>query len=335
MVDIGKNMEDFRKTSSFKKTKREIKQKFITSGLLKKHLDLVSDCLATSDTFGVTTHGSLSIEGHLNRLSHGGYNLHPQISVIKKTPSFALIDGDNSIGIVSAEYCTRYAIKKAKKNGVFTVFSRNNNTFGPAFYYSLLASEQGCVAIVLANSPAQMTIPFGGTEKMLGTNPFSIAFPVPDSEPIIVDMATSVVAKSKIKEYQNSGKSIPLGWALDSQGNPTTDPNEAIKGSVLPMSGIKGYGISLMIDMIAGFLSGSSYLNHVGRFYSNSNESMNVGFNITVIDPEIIYGPEYGENIKRYVDEIRNSPTNGQKIILPGDDRIDYKNNCITNSSKK
>ena len=170
--------------------------------------------------------------------------------------------------------------------------------------------------------------PVGGKEKMLGTNPFSVVIPIPDRDPIIVDMATSVVAKSKFKEYKAANMPLPDGWALDKNGKPTNDPDEGIQGLVQPMAGFKGYSISMLIDIMSGVLSGAAYLNKVGRFYDDDNNSMNVGFYITAFSLEIICGAEYGVRIKEFAEILKNSaPADGQKICLPGDDRINIKKN--------
>ena len=282
--------------------------------------------MVVADVYGVKTHGSEMLESHVKKILANGYNLTPNITVVKETPSFAVIDGDNAIGPVSATFCMNYAIKKSKEVGMFTVFARNNNTLGPAFYYPMLAAEQGLIGVIATNSPAQMA-PFGGKEKMLGTNPFSAVIPVTNNDPIIIDFATSVVAKSKFKEYANSGKELPNGWALDKEGRPTNDPKKGIEGLVLPMAGFKGYGLSMLIDILSGLLSGSAFLNHVGRFYSDKNDKMNVGYFITVIDPKQVLDEEYEKIINEYVKELRESQTvEGQTIVLPGDDRLACKN---------
>ena len=215
---------------------------------------------------------------------------------------------------------------------MFTVFSKNNNTFGPAFYYPLLAADKGYIGLIASNSPAQMAV-YGGKEKMLGTNPFSVVIPVPGDDPIIIDMATSVVAKSKFKEYKEKGMQLPEGWALDEDGKPTSDPEAGICGFVQPMSGFKGIGIAMIIDILSS-LSGSAFLNQVGRFYSESKEGMNVGYYISVIDPAQIYGENYSIHIREYVKQLRNSAMiNGEKIVLPGDNRIAHKNEIMGENS--
>ena len=306
---------------NFENEKNKVIKDLTDNGLDRSQAEIVADCLVTADSYGVTSHGCAILPAHIDRINRGGYNLNPSFKIICETPSFAVIDGDNAIGPVSANYCMNYATERAKINGVFTVFSRNNNTFGPAFYYSLKAAEEGCIAFICSNSPAQMA-PVGGKEKMLGTNPLSMVVPVPDSDPIIVDMATSVVAKSKFKEYKAENKPLPAGWALDKNGNPTNDPDEAIQGLVQPMAGFKGYSLSMLIDIISGVMSGAAYLNKVGRFYSEDNNCMNVGFYITAFSPEIICGEEYGVHINEFVNLLKNSAViEGQAIRMPGDDR--------------
>lgn len=300
---------------------------FVNEGMPTEDAETVIDCFMTADEYGVSSHGMAIFNSHLERIRRGGYNLTPNFKIVRDSPAFAVIDGDNAMGPVAANYCMEYAVRRSKDVGIFTVFSRNNNTFGPAFYYPLKAAEQGLIGFICSNSPAQMA-PVGGVEKMLGTNPFSVVIPVPGNDPIIIDMATSVVAKSKFKEYKELGRPLPIGWALDKNGNPTTDPDEAMQGLVLPMGGFKGYAISMLIDILAGALSGAAFLNHVGRFYSEDNNSMNIGYYMVAIDPYIVFGDDYSVVIARYIDEIRNSRTiEGMEIVLPGDDRLKYKNN--------
>ena len=318
-------MKKYNESATYQKKHGQVKNSLMAVGVSEEQAEIMADCMACADVFGVTSHGCVMLEAHINRIQNGGYNLNPQIKVERNTGAFAVIDGDNALGPVSASYCINYGIEMCKESGVFTVFAKNNNTFGPAFYYSLKAAEQGYIAFICSNSPAQMA-PMGGKDKLLGTNPFAIVIPVPNENPIIIDMATSVVAKSKFKEYMIEGKELPQGWALDENGNPTTDPSEAIKGLILPMSGFKGYAISMLIDIISGVLSGAAYLNKVGRFYSEDASSMNVGFYISVIDPKQVLGNDYDELIKEYVSAVRASaPQSGKRIALPGDDRNNHK----------
>lgn len=310
---------------SFEQLKNSAKNDLIAAGLDEKQSAIIADCFATADIYGVHSHGCAMLPAHIQRIARGGYNCAPDCKIIRQTASFAVVDGDNAIGPVSAMFCLELAAQKAKEVGVYSVFAKNNNTFGPAFYYSLKAAERGCIAFVCSNSPAQMA-PIGGKDKMLGTNPLAMVIPVPGDDPIIVDMATSVVAKSKFKEYKAQGKPLPEGWALDKDGKPTTDPDMGIQGLVLPMAGYKGYALSMLLDIVCGVLSGAAYLSKVGRFYSEDNRSMNVGFYMSVMDPQIVCGEEYNKAIADFANLIKNSaPADGCRISLPGADRVKFK----------
>ena len=320
--------------TKFMQEQQRVAELFIQAGVNKVDANTVAECLVTADEYGVTSHGTATVPAHVQRIRLGGYNLSPKLKTVRKTSAFAVIDGDNAIGMVSARHCIDYAIKKCKRSGVYTVFSRNNNTLGPAFYYPLLCAKKGYLGIVCTNAPAQMS-PVGGKDKLIGTNPLSIVVPNGDN-PIILDMATSVVAKSKFKEYKEQGKLLPEGWALDENGQPTTDPDAGIRGSVLPMAGMKGYGLALMIDVLSGVLSGASWLNNVGRFYSEDGKGMNVGFCFTVIDPKKVFGQDYDKVIAEFVHTIRTSaPADGQTVCLPGDDRLSFSQKNLKFIRKK
>ncbi len=298
----------------------------VAEGMPPADAQTVVDCFETADRYGVTTHGMAIFQSHIKRIRQGGYNLRPTFRLIRETSAMAVIDGDNAMGPVVAAHCMQYAVDKSREVGVFTVLSPHNNTFGPAFYYPLKAAEQGVIGLICSNSPAQMA-PMGGIDKMLGTNPFAAVIPVPGADPIIIDMATSVVAKSKFKEYKEAGMPLPDGWALDQNGRPTNDPDEAMQGLILPMAGFKGYAISMLIDILSGVLSGAAFLHHVGRFYSPDNRGMDVGFYMVAIDPQVVLGEEYERVMAQFVAELRaGRPAEGRTIALPGDDRLRYKN---------
>ena len=314
-------------------TKEEIKANTFSAltriGLAEEYAELFSEYMTQVELYGVKSHGLRTLKAHLKKISDGGYNLTPGFDVKKETSAFAVVDGDNSIGMLCGIRCVDYAVERAKEAGVFTVFSYNNNTYGAAFYYALRAAQKGCICFTMSNSPAQMA-PVGGCDKVLGTNPFAVAIPAKENHPIVVDMATSMVAKSKINEYAEKNVPIPEGWALDQDGKPTTDAKTALNGLMLPMAGFKGYGISMMIDVLAGVVSGASYLGNVGRFYSPDNKCMDVGFTFVVINPEVVYGQAFYDEMDLYIESIRNGKkSEGMQIALPGDDRVrNYKCNC-------
>ena len=167
--------------------------------------------------------------------------------------------------------------------------------------------------------------------QALGTNPFAVAIPGAKNGPIMFDMATSKVAKSKINKARLAGESIPSDWALDTDGNPTTDPLEAIKGTVLPMAEYKGYGIAMAIDIIAGVLSGAGYLNGVNRFYSDGEDGMNVGQVFVAIDPRIVMSDSFYSDIDGYINQIHAcEPLGDDAVLYPGE----RKNKNLADSLK-
>jgi len=292
-------------------------------GLSDDDATIVADSFIEADLVGVNTHGVTVLPAHLDKLARGGYNIRAEISVLKRGGSFAVVDGNNLMGPISAYRAMQIAIDEARDKGAYLVFSRNNNTFGPAFYYSTLASKQGLIGIAMCNTPAAMA-PWGGKDKLLGTNPLTIAIPGPIEGPILLDMATSAVAKSKINLARIEEREIPLGWATDSDGIPTRDPMKAITGLVMPMAEYKGYGLSLMIDILAGVLSGAAFLDGVGGFYREQENGMNVGCLFIALNPEEIYGGGFDNLIATYVEKIqRSSSVNEERrVILPGENKI-------------
>ncbi len=293
------------------------------AGVNDRHAEIVTDCLIETDAYGVHTHGLNVLSAHIERIERGGYALDEEPEITKETAAFAVVDGKKTIGPVSAVFCMNKAVEHAKKDGIYTVLCNNSNTFGAAFYYSLMAAQNNMIGICMCNTPPAMAA-WNGRDKILGTNPFSIGIPGKKNGPILLDMATSIVARSKIIEAKDKNEKIPYGWALDETGHPTTDPIEAIRGTVLPMAEYKGYGIAMVIDIISGLLSGAAYLNDVNKFYSKDDSSMNVGAFFSVLNPAVIFSDEFFGKIDDYIERIHDS---GGDIMpaVPGENRIKRK----------
>lgn len=285
------------------------------TGLSEEQAAALTECLISADACGVHSHGLSVLKAYENKIINGGFNLNGIPKIEKKTAAFSLVNANNTIGAYSASFCMDLCIKQCNISGIYTVFSHNANTFGPAFYYVKKATDNKVIGFCMSNSPSAMPA-WNGKNKILGTNPFAIGIPGYKKPPIIIDMATSKVAKSKINEARKSGVNIPNDWALDINGNPTTNPAKAIEGMILPMAEHKGYSISLAIDIIAGLLSGAGYLNGVNRFYSVNNDCMNVGQMFVAIDPKIVMKEKFYELIDDYIEQLHNS---GDKVMYPGE----------------
>lgn len=300
----------------------KVKVRLQIVGCSEEQAENITSSLMLSQACGVESHGLRMLCDHIKKIQNGFYNLNSNIIIEEKTSSFAKINCNGMVGMDSAVKCMQLAIDECKKNGLYIVFAHNANTLSAAFVYSLMAAKQGLIGIVASNSPAKMPA-YGGIEKMLGTNPLSYAIPGQSHNPILFDMATSIVAQSKINMAKDRDEAIPEGWALNEHGYPTTNALDACKGMILPMAGPKGYGLSMMIDLIAGLLSGSAYLNKVGRFYNEENVCMNVGHFFMTINPVIIYGSGFYTAVDDYIDTIKLSKTlDNNTIRVPGENKF-------------
>lgn len=296
----------------------------IDSNLKRDDAELVVDSMLEADINGVSTHGIRMLHAYIDKLKSGQFAIG-QSQVIKDSPSFTVIDSNNIIGAISAAKASHICIDKANEFGMHTVFAKNCNTFGPAFYYAEMMSKAGMIGFVCSNTPAAMPA-FNGLEPMLGTNPLAFSCPSKTKGTITLDMATSIVAKSHFSTALANHERLKEGWALDQNGNPTTDPMEAIKGFVLPMAGFKGYGIAMAIDILSGFLSGAGYLNKVNKFYSQDGKGMNVGQMFVAINPKMVYEGDFLSDMDGYIDTLRKSKVmEGRIIAIPGDDRINKR----------
>lgn len=299
-------------------------------GMAEEDAFVVADSMLEADINGVSTHGIRMVYSYIHKFEKGDFSVG-RATVVKDSPAFTVLDANNIVGAVSAKTAIDICSEKASKYGMHTVFARNCNTFGPGFYYAEQFSKKGMIGFVCCNAPAAMPA-FNGLEPMLGTNPLAFACPSKTNGTIVLDMATSIVAKSRFSVAMANGERLQEGWAVDKNGNPTTDPVEAIKGFVLPMAGFKGYGIAMAIDILSGFLSGAAYLNKVNKFYSQNGGGMNVGQMFIAIDPKQIYDGDFEADMDEYISILRHSKVmEGRTISVPGDDRIAKKEKSLKN----
>lgn len=311
---------------SINKVKDLVIDLFMKNGVSKKNSEIIAHCLVLAEIAGLSTHGLNMIPAHIEKCKQG-YNINGQIKLVKEGLSFSFFDACNTIGMVSAWNCMEYGINKSEKTGVYTVFCGNANTFSAAYCFADLAIKNKKIAIIISNSPSQMA-PYGGIEKLLGTNPLSIAIPANKEQPFILDMSTSTVAKSKINQAVLQGvEKIPFGWATDINGKPTDVPQIAQKGLMIPIGGAKGSGLAMAIDILSGLITGSNYLDNVNRFFSKDSKCMNVGHTFIVMDPKIIYGTSFFDEMDIYLNRIRTSKSfTDNKVLVPGD--INMNNIC-------
>jgi LDH2 family malate/lactate/ureidoglycolate dehydrogenase len=228
---------------------------FRHAGLSTNDADIAADVAAHGTLNGSDAHGVVQMPLYITGLLDGTIKSAPNVKTTNNLPCCMVMDADNALGLVVSQRAMDAAIDMAKKYGLGAVAMRNSSHFGGAGYYSERAARQGLIGFAFTNaSPA--IAPTGSKEALLGTNPIGAAFPLPATGPIVVDMATSVVARSRIRAMLALGqKTLPEGWALDPDGKPTNDPAVAVKGSVLPIGGPKGYALSLVVELLCSALS--------------------------------------------------------------------------------
>lgn len=295
---------------------------FATQGLATHDAFIVARCLVEADARGVVSHGVGRVPIYLERLRLGVVKPRPAFVLDELAPAAARLDGDNGLGFLVAQRAMAEAIERARTFGIGLVLAHHSNHFGMAASYLRQAIEAGMAAFVFTNASPAMPV-WGGRTPFLGTSPFAFGTPGGTrSGPLVLDMATSVVARGKIRRAVAQNQPIPEGWALDSQGRPTTNAREAYEGLILPLGGPKGSGLSLMMEVLAGVMSGSAFGGEVGNQYLDKSSPQNVGHCFIALRPELaVSADEYRDRLDALVERAKATPRMdaAQPILMPGE----------------
>ena len=281
---------------------------------------LVADTLVQADLWGHQSHGVLRLGWYLDRIRNKVMNAVTKPEFVVDAGAMALIDGHDGVGHVLTVLATKEAVKRAKTHGIGAVGVRNSNHFGTCMYYTMMGARKGCVMFLTTNGGPAMA-PWGGMKKIIGTNPWSVAAPVGKRAPFVVDMANTGVARGKIYLARNKHLPIPLGWAINNAGEPTTDPQEAIDGIILPMAEHKGYAIAAMVDVLSGVLTGSGFLSNVHSPYKTAEKS-NCGHLMIALDIKAFQPLKaFNARMEQFVAEIKAVPTakGFDEVFYPGE----------------
>lgn len=308
---------------------RFISELFNKAGVPKDDAELVAEVLVKADRRGISSHGVSRIPIYIERIERDLVIPDAEITVIKESPSTALLDGGYGLGQIVGVKAMQVAIDKANETGVGIVSINKSHHFGIAAHYAEMAIEEGMIGIACSNTTALMAPP-GGASKAIGNNPFAFAFPSGSQLPVIFDAACSAVAQGKIIVANINGKSIPEGWAIDKDGKPTTDPAEALKGFLLPAAGTKGYGLAVIIESLAGVLSGAQVAKNLPSIYNDLENRQNCGHFFAAIK---IDNFDDLDEFKNRMDDFIIDMKSGKKaidndeIFLPGE--IELKKEMI------
>lgn len=283
---------------------------------------IVASCLVRADLRGVDTHGLQFLPHYLDRLRRGLINARPDLAVERLSPMIGALDGQNGFGFVVATKAMAAAIDMAGEFGLSIVAARRSTHFGMAANYVLPAVDAGLIGFVFSNASRAMP-PWGGRQALLGTNPFAAGAPAGKELPFDLDMSPAVAARGKIRRAARRGETIPLGYALDAQGRATTDPNAALDGGVVqPIGGPKGSGISMLMDIMAGVITGAASGGDVGNQFLDYDKPQNVGHFFLVMKPDLfVRREEYFRRMDELVQRVHGCPTADgfTEVLMPGE----------------
>jgi len=281
---------------------------------------LLADTLVQADLWGRQSHGVMRIFWYGDRFRTGATKAVTKTEWVMDAGALALLDGGDGIGQAIAREAMEGAIARAKRHGIGAVSVRRSGHFGTAMYFTRMAAERGCIGILSTNASPAMA-PWGGREKRVGNNPWSVAAPAGIHPPMMLDIANTAVARGKLYLARQRRAAIPEGWAIDAEGNPTTDPALGILGNILPMAGHKGYAISVMMDVLSGVLGGSGFGEAVNGPYQAEKVS-HVGHLAIAIDIAACRPlAEFEADMEAMIARLKSTPRapGVEEIFYPGE----------------
>jgi len=299
-------------------------------GLPEPDADLTTDNLVFANLRGTDTHGISRLSIYIQLIEGKVVNTRPDLKIIKDNGATLLVDGDNALGQVSGGFAMKSAIERAKTSGISWVGVRNSGHLGALAYWAMMALPHDMIGICTTSTPSLLA-PWGGKEPGVGNNPFAIAVPTGNEMPLVLDMALSVVARGNLFMAAKEGKKIPEGWAIDKNGRPTQDPNEALKGSVLPIGAYKGAGIAMMIDVLCAVLTGSAVGPDIGSVIP-PDLSKPLGFgHVMMALPVDGFIPidVFTSRLNQYIDQLKQSPLaeGFDEIVIPNEKEFHTEKN--------
>src|SRR5882762_9924063 len=293
-----------------------------SAGIPPEDATQVAALMAEADARGGDAHGVFRLPQYVKQIQSGGINARPNIRILSDRAGAALIDGDNALGHLVMKRATELAIEKARKCGVGWVGTRRSNHAGPAQLYPRMAAAQDMIGMYFCVGNANLVPPWGGTEALLSTNPIAIAVPAMRHPAIVLDMATTNTAFGKIRLKAQRNEPMPEGWMIDKQGQPLTDPKRASEGFLVPIGGPKGYGLALMVGLLAGTLNGAAFGRDVVDYTKDSKTPSNTGQVIVAVDIAAFADVQtFKQGVDSMWDVMKSSPTlpGVEDVRLPGE----------------
>jgi (2R)-3-sulfolactate dehydrogenase (NADP+) len=273
--------------------------------------------LVAAEMEGISSHGASRIPQYCGHVRNGRANGTAVPKVSRDSRAACLVDANGGLAYQACALAVREAIERAKQYGVAFVAIANSNHFGVAAYHVEAIAAVGLVGFAFSNSPAAMPA-WGGKRPLFGTNPIAATFPRRTQPPLVIDLSLSAAARGRIMVAAREGKAIPEGWALDSEGRPTTDAKAALEGSMLPAGGVKGAMLALTVELLVCALSGAAFGFESDSFFTEEGKPTRIGQAFLAIDPGALVGAEgFYERIETLVAAMTADPG----VRLPGERR--------------
>jgi LDH2 family malate/lactate/ureidoglycolate dehydrogenase len=289
-------------------------------GLPESDAACVARGLVEANLRGIDSHGVSRIPMYCERLRRGVVNPRPDITVRHVTPVCALVDGDDGMGFMVGHRAMDVAVEAARTFGIGLAGARRSTHYGMAALYVLQAIDAGMIGMAFTNASPALPV-WGGRTAFLGASPMAVGVPGGHT-PYVLDMAMTVIARGKIRLAAQRGDPIPLGLALDREGRPTTNADDAFKGVCLPFGGVKGSALSLLMDILAGVLTGANFGGDVKSLYFDHSAPQNVGHLFIAIKPDLFMPMDaFGERMDTLVQRARDCPRaeGFDEILIPGE----------------
>jgi LDH2 family malate/lactate/ureidoglycolate dehydrogenase len=315
-------------------------------GMSDAHAETAAEMMVETDLRGVDSHGISMLPTYDNEFRAGRLNMKPVFKTVRENPATALIDADASLGHPVSAYAMNKAVDKCKTSGVAIVTVFNSHHFGAAGCYSRIAAARGVIGMVTSATRGVTMVPTFGAEPVLGTNPLAFAAPAKRNPPFQLDMATTTVAAGKVKVYKLNHKPLPPGWVVDADGKTVTDETQAFsyvfdkkEGGITPLGGTrdagshKGYGLAMMVHILAGTLAGASF-SPIRNRTQKPSDPHNIGHFFMAIDPGAFRGPgEFEDELDQAIDVLRGTKPADPKqpVLVAGDPEMATKKERLSN----
>ena len=280
----------------------------------------VADALISAEFDGQSGHGLSRIPSYVEQLTSGKVNGNEAPSILSSKGSVIRIDANNGFAYPAISLAIREITSTCKKFGIAAASISRSHHFGQAGRHVEILAENGLIGLMFGNTP-QAIPPWGGTKALFGTNPIAFSTPRDNEPPIVIDMSLSKVARGKVMVANQQNEKIPEGWAIDSDGKPTTDPKKALAGAMLPIGDAKGSALALMVEILAAGLTGSNFGFEASSFLNADGDAPGVGQLIIAIDPSFFSGDSFSERTETIVESILEQPS----TRLPGNKRLEKR----------